>query len=236
MITGVSVPRTFSLRYHNELKLATKWAIRQDDFPASTVHNLQSDIWKYIRKKEIELSWPSLLPGDIVNLSFNGSHYLGHYLRLKKYLETHSKPDLVIVTDYEFNHVAYTLRFDNQRYFFESLTRSNLSNEIEKQRNIKMKEILAKSKNWHSKLHRRGFHKLVSVLEEKAIGYKIMRFGQFSDQNQKIFDDFLGCDIDCKDIRLSYTTNYKNLEYGAEISKKKLEAQQLISNRVCKLL
>jgi nicotinamide riboside kinase len=235
-ITEVVVPRTFSLRFHNQIVAGTRWALQQKDFSRCNISELKNEVWRFIRKKEMSMAWPSFLNANVINMSFNGAHYLGHCYRLKQYIKTNNKPDLVIITDYEFNHMAYSVTSDYKKYFFESLTRSNYSEDIEQKRQEKIKYVLSKERHWHTKLHRRSFRKLTNILDNNKIPYLTLRFGQFSKRNQTVFDSFLGCDIDCKDMRLCYTIDDIQSEYGAELSVKKFAAQKEIAACVNKFL
>jgi len=235
-ITETTVLRTFSLRFHNQIKAGTRWVLKQKDFPPCNISDLKNQVWRYIRKREIAIAWPSFLNADVTNMSINGAHYLGHCRRLQTYLKNNNKPDLVIITDYEFNHLAYSITHQRKKHFFESLSGAAESNDIEILRREKMSFVQARDRCWHTKLHRRSFAKLKNILDNNAIPYLILRFGQFSKRNQTAFDSFLGCDIDCKDIRLSYTIDDANSEYGAELSVKKFAAQKEIADRVNKFL
>jgi len=247
-ITGVEIPRTFSLHYHNNsawrdhilsdnFDLVFKWALKQKDFPSCDIKELRSKIWEYIRKKEMHIAWPSLIDNaNVVNLSVNGAHFLGHCFRLKKYLKDNPPPDLIIITDYEFNHIAYTIKEKQTRHFYETITESNFNNTLENKRQEKVDRLKIRTKERHLQMHQRSFKLLVNIIESYKLKYFILRFGQFSIDNQEKFDSFLNCDIDCKDIRLSYLVDDGESEYGAELSKMKLGAQQLVANRVMKVI
>ena len=247
-ITGVEIPRTFSLHYHNNstwrdhfltdnFDLVFKWVLKQKDFPSCDVKELRSKVWQYIRTKEMARSWPALInDANVINLSVNGAHFLVHCFRLKKYLEHNPPPDLIIVTDYEFNHIAYTTKEKQIRHFFETVIEPNSDTVLENKPQKKIDRIKTRTKDRHLQMHKRSFKKLVDIMQAHKLKYSILRFGQFSISNQEKFDSFLNCDIDCKHVRRSYMVEDGDSEYGAELSKVKLEAQQLIANQVIKEL
>ena len=225
------LPRTFSLRYHQKTQEAVKWAMQQTDF-ASSANNLLSDVWKYIRHKEMSYSWTQQLDANVVNLSFNGAHFFGHCRRLKNYIDLHGIPDLVIVTDYEFAHLSYSVRHNNEKYYFDSLTTGHQDSTVEMLRQQKLETTYNKSRNWHLKFHRRSFNLLIQILKFYNIDYKLVRFGQCNKNNEQVFSSFMFDYIDCSYIRKKYTVDDPNSDFGAELGAIKLKMQPIIAQRI----
>ncbi len=225
------LPRTFSLRYHQKTQEAIKWAIQQQDFNSS-FDKLSADVWKYIRQKEMSHAWTTYLDANIVNLSFNGAHFFGHCRRLKNYINLHGIPDLVIVTDYEFAHLSYSIRYNNKKYYFESLTTKHQDSNVENLRMREFEKTYNKSRNWHLKFHRRSFSLLIKILNFHNIKYEIVRFGQCTKDNEQVFSSFITHYIDCSDLRKKYTVDDPDSDFGAELGAIKLEYQPVIAERI----
>jgi hypothetical protein len=224
-------PRTFSLRYHQKTQEAINWAVQQKDFKSSN-DKWSDDVWKYLRQKEMLCSWTSYLNANVVNLSFNGAHFFGHCRRLKNYIDLHGIPDLVIVTDYEFSHVSYSVKHNNKKYYFESLTTKNQDPDVENLRIQAVDRLYKRSGSWHSNFHRRSFNLLIKILNFHSINYKIVRFGQCTKKYEQVFSDFMLDYIDCLDLRKKYTVDDPNSDFGAELGTVKLEHQSIIAQRI----
>lgn len=234
-VTGIKQPRTFSLRYHQNINQVLHWATKQIDFTASA-DNLESSTWKFLRKKEMNLAWPSMINANVINLSFNGAHFFGHCRRLIDWIKTNGTPDLVLITDYEFSHLSYSINYQGVRYYFESLTVANPDPVVECLRQQKLHKIFTRDRNWHARFHRRSFKLLIKILRHYQVNFAVLRFGQHKNYNRMVFDQFLNNDIDCSDLRKIYTIDNDNFDFGAELSQQKLQAQRIIAERVNKFI
>ena len=230
-IIGNKEPRTFSLRYHKKINPVLQWCVKHKDF-ASHIDSLESNVWKFVRKKEMDLAWPSMIDANVINLSFNGAHFFGHCRRLTNWIKTNGTPDLVLITDYEFSHLSYSVTYQGVKHYFESLTVANLDPAVECLRQQKLQRIFTHDRNWHARFHRRSFKLLIKILEYYQANFAVLRFGQHKNYNRVVFDQFLNNDIDCSDLRKTYTVDNDNFDFGAELAQQKLQAQKSIAERV----
>jgi len=230
-IMGDTQPRTFSLRYHKQIKPALQWCLKQNDF-VGHLDSLESKAWKFVRHKEMSLAWPSMINGYVTNLSFNGAHFFGHCRRLINWLRINNRPDLVLVTDYEFSHLSYSVMYQGRKHHFESLTVTNSDPTLEKLRQETLQKTFLRDRKWHARFHRRSFKLLIKILKNYNIDYAVVRFGQCRENNHVEFENFLNEYIDCTDLRKTYTVDDRNLDFGAELAEPKKNTQKNIAARV----
>lgn len=237
-IIGDNLPRTWSLRYHNNFSQVFKWYLTQRkkhniQDPINT-ENVQSATWAYIRKRELEIAWPSFLRGDITNRSLNGAHFIGYHKRLLQYINSVGLPDRVLVTDYTFSHHVSSFKHNNKQYVFEKnpyysdaeWNPNDYPVEVHRMLKEKLAFQLAQPREWHIRRHTKAYQLLVKVLKHYNLKWTVVRFGDPEKQNIGVFDKIMGTDIDCIDIFNQYRVN--NDEYGTP----KLNCQVEIAKRV----
>lgn len=230
-IIGNKEPRTFSLRYHKKIKSALQWCLKQNDF-VGNLNSLESNVWKFVRYKEMSLAWPSMINGNVVNLSFNGAHFFGHCRRLINWIDSNNAPDFVLITDYEFSHLSYSVMYQGSKHYFESLTVVNSNTALERLRQEKLQKTFLHDREWHKRFHRRSFKLLIKILNKHNIDYAVVRFGQCRENNHVEFEKFLVDYIDCTDLRKTYTVDDDNFDFGAELAEPKKNMQKIIAARV----
>lgn len=237
-ILGDNLPRTWSLRYHNNCSQALKWYLSQrrkhNIVDSARAESIMDTTWAYIRKEELKVAWPSLLRGDVTNRSVNGAHFIGYHKRLLQYINTVGLPDRVLITDYTFAHYSSSFKRNNTRYVFE---RNRFYSDQEwntKDYPIDVhKELLARiafqsnqPREWHLKKHIKAFNQLIRVLNHYRLKWSVVRFGENKEQNVDVFNKIMGTDIDCKDLFKQYRVD------DAEYATKKLNCQPEIAKRV----
>lgn len=231
-------PRTWSLRFHNDFGNVFKWYLKHRKennvkTPVS-VDNMQNVVWHYLWEQERRAAWPNLLTvPNVINISINGGHFIGHHNRLKKYLAENPKPDYVLITDYTFSHIAYSFKYNNQRYVFEKENYSDAEwnpdrypIEVHKKRLKNLEFQKSQTKDWHILRHLRGYNMLTKFLNSYNISWSTLRFGNPNPENTKIFGEFMHQGIDCTDIGCQYMSTY------GEDAKLKLSLQRNIADRV----
>jgi hypothetical protein len=200
--------------------------------------DLKNQVWSYYRAAEKSVAWPNHLEGwDVVNLSVNGAHFLGHHRRLKSYLETNDRPEHVIITDYTFSHMASVIRSGNDRYIFETPHYTDTDwnpashcHDVHLKRLSDIKYQKIQTIKWHTRRHRLAFQQLIKFLDAKKISWSVLRFGDTNPENIRIFDLIMGNQIDCTRFFHSYRCT------EGEDSEKKLSVQLLIAETVKKHL
>jgi hypothetical protein len=211
-------PRTWSLKFHNEFRSVFKWYLQHRKFAGvrepMPAGQIESVVWNYYWEQEKREAWPSLLDiPNVVNFSKNGAHFIGHHYRLKKYLETNSKPDHVLITDYTFSHIVHSFKWQGKRYLFErenyvdsEWNPSAYPLEVHQRRLKGIQFQKSQSREWQIRRHRKGFDMLVKFLKFHNIDYSIVRFGDPRKENTLAFDDIMGRQIDCTHLFQQYTT------------------------------
>ena len=241
-VLNETTPVTWSLRFHKEFTKVFKWYLKHrkthgvtEPMPSG---DLESVVWNYYWEEEQKVAWPALLNiPNVVNFSLNGGHFIGHHSRIKNYLKDNPKPDHVLVTDYTFSHIAHSFKWQNKRYVFErenyiesEWNPSVYPLEVHKKRLMGLVHQKAQSREWHIKRHKRGFDMLIKFLDYHTIPWSIVRFGDHSEENIKVFDSIMSNQIDCIPYYKQYiTSNGENTEI-------KLQVQTDIANKINKEL
>jgi hypothetical protein len=73
----------------------------------------------HLKQLEEQRAWVRMLKnplGGVHNYSVNGNHFGNYVLRIKKHVAQHGKPRLVLITDYEQDHIFTNLWHDGQRH------------------------------------------------------------------------------------------------------------------------
>jgi hypothetical protein len=112
------------------------------------------------------------------------------------------------------------------------LTTKNQDPEVENLRIQEVKRMYNRGRSWHSNFHRRSFDLLTKILNFHSIEYKIVRFGQYAEKNEQVFNGFMPDYIDCSDLRKQYTVDDPDSEFGAELGTVKLEYQSIVAQRI----
>jgi hypothetical protein len=244
-ILGNSLPRTWSLRYHNTFPQVYKWYLAHRPKPSITnplpLDQTIAEAWAYLRAEERKVSWPSLLKGEITNRSINGATFTGYHKRLLQYLTTVGFPNRVLITDYTFPHIVSSFKRNNIRYLFEKQPYTDdhwnsreYSFDIHQELKSRVLFQMNQPREWHIRKHTKSFNQLVKVLNHYKLKWTIVRFGDTEQQNIDVFNGIMGTDIDCIDLFRQYRIG--NLESGiysaGEYGTKKLNLQQKIAERV----
>lgn len=237
-VTNEDAPCTWSLRFHKQFQQVFKWYLKhrklngaKDKMPTES---LESAVWDYYWEQEGKVAWPSLLKvPNVVNMSVNGGHFIGHHKRLNKYIAEHGKPDHVILTDYTFSHIAHSFKWEGKRYVFErenyvdsEWNSEDYPKEVHLKRLQGIQRMKSMSREWHIRRHKRSFSLLTKVLNYHMIPFTVVRFGDRDDINIEAFDTFMGREVDC----IPFFKQYSSID--GEDSKKKLEVQPLIANKI----
>jgi hypothetical protein len=73
----------------------------------------------HLKQLEEQRAWVHQLEnpqGGVYNYSVNGNHFGNYLLRIRKHMAQHGKPRLVLITDYEQDHIFTNLWHAGQRY------------------------------------------------------------------------------------------------------------------------
>jgi len=73
----------------------------------------------HLKRLEEQRSWVRLLEnprGRVYNYSVNGNHFGNYLIRIRKHVAQHGRPGLVLITDYEQDHIFTNVRHRGQRY------------------------------------------------------------------------------------------------------------------------
>jgi hypothetical protein len=231
-------PRTWSLKFHGEFRNVFKWYLqhRKENNVATPMAtgNIEQVVWNYLWEQEQKSAWPSLLNvSEVVNISINGGHFIGHHKRLKKYLLENAKPDHVLITDYTFSHIAHSFKYNNVRYVFE---RENYVDsewnpdrypiEVHRRRLENIAFQKSQSKDWHIRRHQRGYDMLIKFLNFHNIKWTTVRFGDSDTDNTEIFKTIMHNGIDCTKYGKQY------LSPDGEASEVKLSLQIKIAEEI----
>jgi hypothetical protein len=244
-IVNDDAPRTWSLRFHNDFRSVFKWYLKHRKEnkvtePMST-GNMESVVWNYLWEEEQKAAWPNLLNvPNVVNISINGGHFIGHHKRLKQYLAENPKPDHVLVTDYTFSHIAHSFKHNNQRYVFE---RENYVDdewnpdrypvEVHRKRLNGIAFQKSQSKDWHIRRHRNGYNMLIKFLNSQSIKWTTVRFGDPDPNNSEIFKNLMHPGIDCTEYGKQYmSTEGENAKIKLSMQKKIAETVQEYLNSI----
>ena len=231
-------PRSWSLRHHGLHRQVVQWAMaaRKRGEISGTFHWPQ-DAWKHLRRRELAVAWPSLLPNATVrNLSVNGAHFLGHCHRLRLQLADH-RPDHVIITDHRPNHVGFLVRAGGGRYVFEGDNYQEHDYKQQYPREVHearlQRQAAQKSLTWQGSVakHARSYRLLERMLREQRMDFTVLRFGGITAEEQLAFDQFMPTDLDCSAHFRRYLTGD-----GLEWSTLKLLQQAAIAQQVAEHL
>jgi len=240
VVLNNSEPRTWSLKFHNEFRSVFKWYLQHRKEHGVTTSmptgNIEQVVWHYLWEEEQQSAWPNLLKiPNVVNMSINGAHFIGHHNRLKNYLKNNPKPDYVLITDYTFSHIAHSFKWQDQRYVFE---RENYIDkewnpdrypiEVHKKRLSGIAFQKSQSREWHIRRHKKGYHMLTKLLDHHNINWSTIRFGDPQNENTQVFADIMHPGIDCVSIGQQYMTAQ------GEDTEQKLKVQEHIAKIVQK--
>lgn len=218
VIRNDSSPMTWSLKFHNEFRNVFKWYLQHRKANGVTeampTGNIEQVVWNYLWEQEKKEAWPTYLNiPNVVNVSLNGGHFIGHHNRLRKYLAENPKPDHVLITDYTFSHIAHSFKWLGNRYVFE---RENYKDsewnpdrypvEVHKRRLENIAFQKSQSRDWHIRRHRNGYHMLIKTLNHLDIKWSTIRFGDPNPINTSIFASFMDPGIDCVNFASQYMT------------------------------
>lgn len=207
--------RTWSLRHNKQLAQATRWMLhnrKQNSISKIELKNLEDHVWRYLREQEIKLAWPAMVKAQVVNLSYNGAHFLGHWYRLRQFLQK-EKPDHIIITDYQINHVGVAFRYQGKQYSFdgtnynESAYHGQYPVAVHELRMRNMERNKQQTNGWIIRKHRRCYQGLTALIESYQIPYSLMKFGNVTGSIQPPFDQFMPTQIDCTNIYGGYTVS-----------------------------
>ena len=239
-VLNESLPRTWSLQYHNEnFKKIMKWfledRVKNNEVEKISIRNIEAEVWKYLQTQERKLAWPALLNGEVTNRSFNGATFVGYHKRLIEYINTVGIPDHVLVTDFTFPHIVSSFKYDNKRYVFEKSpnygSRQYNPNDYPVEVHLKLADRitfqLSQPREWHIKKHTKSFDQLVKVLTHYNLKWTVFKFGDTKQENIDVFDKIMGDGINCLDLFQQY-----HYTEGGENSTMKLNLQQTIANRI----
>ena len=74
---------------------------------------------KHLRQLEEQRAWVHLLEnphGRVYNYSVNGNHFGNYLIRIRRHVAEHGRPRLVLITDYEQDHIFTNVWHAGQRY------------------------------------------------------------------------------------------------------------------------
>ena len=160
---------------HTEQKLAD-WYKHETGLEYARESALQ-----LVKKKELENHWSSMLTGHTVyNYALNGNTYGNYYLRIKKHIAEHGKPDLVIMSDHSDGHYFSYFKHNNKTYhaimtygFMEKIYNKNLGYSeyvFEKKKKIFQREI-DKPQSYHDRKNQKYRRVLTKYLNLNDITY-----------------------------------------------------------------
>lgn len=245
ILNDESAITTWSLRYHEKFPEALKWMMNRrkqqgQTFPEKTkISELQHATWKYLRDEEMSVAWPAQITNyDVTNFSIKGAHFYGHHRRMVDWMKNNPAPDLVLITDYTFNHAVVSFNHQGHTHVIEKRLDYNDSHwnpssydaEIHKKILSRLELQKSKSRDWVERRHRISYYCLTRFLKHHNIPFLQIRFGETVPEDVVSFDKIMGqhCDIDCQDMFESYRVPGKRGEY----SRLKLDLQPVIALRV----
>lgn len=231
-------PRSWSLRHNGHYQRVAEWAMaarNRGEIPG--IFHWPQDAWKHLRRRELALAWPELLPNATVrNRSVNGAHFMGHCRRLRLQL-AEQRPDHVIITDHRPNHVGFLVRAGGERYVFEGDHYQDHDYMEQYPREVHVarlqRQAAQKSLTQHRSLvkHARSYRLLERMLCEQRIAFTVLRFGGINLDERLAFDQFMPTDVDCSAHFRQYL-NEDGLEWGTQ----KLRQQAAIAQQVSEYL
>ena len=206
--------RTWSMRHNKQLAQVTRWMLSQRKKDAASdmveLKNLEDHVWKYLREQEMKLAWPAMIKAQVVNLSYNGAHFSGHWYRLAEFLQK-DRPNHIIITDYQINHVGVVFRYQGKQYSFEGTNYNESAYHgqyplaVHELRMRNMERNKRQTHDWTMRKHRRCYQGLTALIESYQIPYSLMKFGNVTGAAQAPFDQFMPTQIDCTNMYGSYT-------------------------------
>ena len=160
---------------HKEEQLA-KWYSSQTGLE----YDLEKAL-KLIRKKELEYHWSGMLiEHKVYNYAINGNSYGNYIVRLKKHVNEHGKPDLVIMSDFALGHYfAYFKRHGRTHHavmtygFMDRQYNKDLdySKEVfDKKKELFTREM-SKTKQYHLRKNKKYRNLLVKYLIMQDINF-----------------------------------------------------------------
>lgn len=226
----------WSLQYHQRAAEVVKWMLSHKTHQKLALHTIKDTAFKFLRQKELEVAWPNLIKNyTVTNLSCRGAHFLGHHKRIKQWIANNPKPDLVILTDYTFDHYVVSFRHDGITQIFEKNLNYNQSEwnnnyydqEVHEKIVEKLKIQMSQSRSWFERRHQHAHFFLLKFLKQHDIPWINLKLDGYNLANVTFFDSFMPTDIDCHDIYSGYTIK----EIG-EACSIKLQKQSVIAGRV----
>lgn len=195
--------------------------------------HLKTAALKHLKKKDLENSWVNLLDYNqekVYNYAVNGNHFGNYLVRIRKHVEEYGKPDLVLITDYDADHIFTNIKYQGKRYtalmsdrylYMEYDDNSTYPKEVYDLRRKRYIYEKSKTQDYLDRKSRRYQRLLEKYLENENINYKYILYHDHNLQFVKD-KDF----IDLRPICQSWRADSTGEAYLAgENSKKKFETQ-----------
>lgn len=185
--------------------------------------NIKQQAYAYKLEQEMNLAWPSLIPG-CTNLASQNETFLGMFYKIKEYLKRQKKPKLVLLTDFSPTHRCVVINNDGKH-----IVQNDIALIHDQQHTWKpgvydqFKKKIIKQESFGEKYQKRktklSFDILRKFLKINQIPYKFLMFKQHNTYLTKNY-------IDCTDLIKTYTVGKQHH------CKNKLKAQILIAKHV----
>lgn len=172
-------------RYKKKIIL---WYLNKDSHSKKNVDSLLKDALALKRKMEKEIAWPGILGQDIINLAVSGETFQGMHFKLKQYLRDHTKPNLVLITDFSTQHNCvvvnagkkYIVKRDNSFLTQEQDIYPQHVYDIFKEKAIKQRQ---KGSQYQIRKNKKSFYQLEKFLTTNSIDYVLLCFRRFNLEN-----------------------------------------------------
>jgi hypothetical protein len=226
----------WSLQHHQRAAEVIKWMLSHKTHQNLALHTIKDTAFKFLRQKELEVAWPNFIKNyTVTNLSCKGAHFLGHHKRIKQWVANNPKPDLVILTDYTFDHYVVSFRHQGTTQIFEkglSYNQSDWNNNhydqaVHEKIVEKLKIQMSQPRSWFERRHQHAHFFLLQFLKHHDIPWINLKFYGHNLTNAAFFGNFMPTDIECQDIY----SDYRVKEIG-EACLIKLQKQSVIAVRV----
>ena len=192
-------------------------------------NNLIRSSHNFKAQQEKALAWPSHIP-DCYNLAVTGETFQGMHKKIKKHMESNTKPELVLITDFSNSHRCVVLNRNSQKYvvkrdlIFLEEKQYTWPDDVYNTFVEKVKQQEKYGEIYQKKKHKKSFNMLIRFLEQNSIKYKFLLFRK---ENEYISGNY----HDLTNFQEKYTDNKQK-----EMCSKKLQVQKEISLYIKELL
>ena len=198
----------------NYVKDIMAWYLKQakeKHIPIKDIKKIPYDAVTYLREQEVINSYWQYVNEPVVNMSKEGATGGGYYKRLLKYENEHTRPDIIVVTDYSLKHMWQVINNAGTQYFFEKIYKPeypdfytnpslNAPEHIQYMAWLKARECYENKTT--IKRNKRIMSWFLNYLDKNDYRYiKVKFYGGFEE-----FDNDYNC-IDCLDLQSQYTTD-----------------------------